>query len=88
MHLRKIRCVAVLVLFPIRSFIHSTEIRCFGCASCVTTVAACSFQDALYDYLKERNIDDDLAAFICMYADQKEQNEYTNWLAEVANFVK
>ena len=46
------------------------------------------FQDALYDYLKERNIDDDLAAFICMYADQKEQNEYTNWLGEVAKFVK
>ncbi|CBJ33293.1 conserved unknown protein [Ectocarpus siliculosus] len=45
-------------------------------------------QDALYDYLKERNIDDDLAAFICMYADQKEQNEYTNWLGEVAKFVK
>eukprot|EP00903_Cladosiphon_okamuranus_P007761 g7517.t1 len=45
-------------------------------------------QNALYDYLKERNIDDDLAAFICMYADQKEQNEYTNWLGEVAKFVE
>ncbi|CAM9579539.1 unnamed protein product [Ectocarpus fasciculatus] len=45
-------------------------------------------QDALHEYLKERNIDDDLAAFICMYADQKEQNEYTNWLGEVAKFVK
>lgn len=45
-------------------------------------------QDALYDHLKERNIDDDLAAFICMYADQKEQTEYTNWLGEMAKFVK
>lgn len=45
-------------------------------------------QDALYDYLKERNIDDDLAAFICMYADQKEQTEYTNWLGEMSKFVK
>eukprot|EP00752_Nemacystus_decipiens_P002908 g2706.t1 len=45
-------------------------------------------QDALYDYLKERNIDDEMAAFICMYADQKEQNEYTNWLGEMAKFVK
>ncbi|CAN0477753.1 unnamed protein product, partial [Hapterophycus canaliculatus] len=45
-------------------------------------------QDALYDYLKKRNIDDDLAAFICMYADQKEQNEYTNWLEEMSKFVK
>lgn len=47
-----------------------------------------ALQDAMYDYLKERNIDDDLAAFICMYADQKEQNEYTNWLEEMSNFVK
>lgn len=38
-------------------------------------------------YLKERNIDDDLAAFICMYADQKEQTEYVNWLKELNKFV-
>lgn len=52
------------------------------------SVRACPSQDALYDYLKERNIDDDLAAFICMYADQKEQNEYNNWLENMAKFVK
>lgn len=46
------------------------------------------YQDALYDYLKERNVDDDMAAFICMYADQKEQTEYTNWLGDMAKFVK
>lgn len=45
-------------------------------------------QDALYDYLKERNIDDDMAAFICMYADQKEQTEYTKWLQDLAKFIK
>lgn len=62
-----------------------------GCVN--TSSGACLFalihaQDALYDYLKKRNIDDDLATFICMYADQKEQNEYTNWLDEMAKFVK
>lgn len=44
-------------------------------------------QDEFVAYLKKRNIDDDLAAFICMYADQKEQTEYVNWLKEVAKFV-
>lgn len=39
-------------------------------------------------YLKERNVDNDLATFICMYADQKEQTEYVNWLQEVEKFVK
>ena len=42
----------------------------------------------MLDYLKERSVDDDLAAFICMYADQKEQTEYVNWLEEVEKFVK
>lgn len=45
-------------------------------------------QDEMLDYLKARNIDDDLATFICMYADQKEQTEYMNWLQEVDSFVK
>lgn len=45
-------------------------------------------QDEMLDYLKARNIDEDLAAFICMYADQKEQTEYMNWLQEVDSFVK
>ncbi|CAM9996765.1 unnamed protein product [Ascophyllum nodosum] len=45
-------------------------------------------QDGMLDYLKERSVDDDLAAFICMYADQKEQTEYVNWLEEVEKFVK
>lgn len=39
-------------------------------------------------YLEERNIGDDMAAFICMYADYKEQTEYVNWLEEVENFIK
>lgn len=42
----------------------------------------------MLDYLKERNIDDDLAVFICMYADQKEQTEYVKWLDDVEKFVK
>ena len=45
-------------------------------------------QDEMLDYLKARNIDEDLATFICMYADQKEQTEYMKWLQEVDSFVK
>lgn len=45
-------------------------------------------QDAMAEYLKERNIGDDMAAFICMYADYKEQTEYLNWLQEVESFIK
>ena len=41
-------------------------------------------QDEMLDYLKARNIDEDLATFICMYADQKEQTEYMNWLQAVS----
>lgn len=42
----------------------------------------------MLDYLKERNIGDDMAAFICMYADHKEQSEYVHWLQEIESFVK
>lgn len=45
-------------------------------------------QDALLDYLKEREIGDDMAAFICMYADYKEQTEYLNWLKELDSFIE
>lgn len=42
----------------------------------------------MYAYLKERNIGDEMAVFICMYADHKEQKEYLNWLKEIESFIK
>lgn len=42
----------------------------------------------MLDYLKEREIGDDMAVFICMYADYKEQTEYLNWLKELDSFMK
>ena len=33
-------------------------------------------------------MDDNLANFVAMYADYKEQQEYTAWLANVESFTK
>lgn len=37
-------------------------------------------QQMFYQYLEERGIDDELAAFLPEYMDQKEQREYVKWL--------
>ncbi|KAJ3197096.1 Mitochondrial acidic protein mam33 [Irineochytrium annulatum] len=44
-------------------------------------------QDKFHDFLKERGFDEDLAVFITQYVNYKEQNEYTEWLKQVANWV-
>ncbi|CAM9139019.1 unnamed protein product [Choristocarpus tenellus] len=44
-------------------------------------------KEGILGYLQERNIDDNMAAFICMYADHKEQSEYTQWLKQIKQFV-
>lgn len=45
-----------------------------------------SLQDAFYDYLSERKVDDDMAYFIVSHSREKEQSEYVNWLHKVLDF--
>ncbi|KAF1792726.1 S-adenosyl-L-methionine-dependent methyltransferase [Phytophthora cactorum] len=45
-------------------------------------------QDKFYEYLAERNIDDELAQFITQFADYKEQREYLAFLEDTETFVK
>jgi len=45
-------------------------------------------QNGLNTYLADHGVDETVASFITMYADFKEQQEYTHWLTNVANFVK
>ena len=45
-------------------------------------------QDAFYDYLEDRHIDDDLCFFVLSYARHKEQAEYVNWLQNVLKFAE
>ncbi len=47
-----------------------------------------SLQDAFYDYLEDRFIDQDLCFFVLSYARHKEQKEYVNWLNKVLDFVE
>ncbi len=44
-------------------------------------------QEAFEDYLEKRGIDDDVAAFVSMYADAKEQRLYVQWMKSVRNFL-
>lgn len=44
-------------------------------------------QGAFYEYLTERNIDDDLSFFILASSHHKEQREYENWLEKVQSFT-
>ena len=37
-------------------------------------------QDAIYDYLEDHKIDDDMCFFVLSYSRAKEQTEYVNWL--------
>jgi len=42
-----------------------------------------ALQRAFYDYLTERQIDDDLSFFVLAYSREKEQREYVNWLEKM-----
>lgn len=44
-------------------------------------------QAAFYEYLTERNVDDDLSFFVLAYSRDKEQREYVNWLEKMQNFT-
>ena len=47
------------------------------------------FQDSLVAYVREEcGIDEDVAAFISMYADFKEQNSYVNWMKQVKSILE
>ena len=46
-----------------------------------------SVQAAFYEYLTERNIDDDLSFFILAHSREKEQKEYINWLEKMQDFT-
>lgn len=46
-----------------------------------------SLQDAFYDYLEERKIDDDLSFFVLSHSRTKEQAEYVNWLNKLLEFT-
>jgi len=43
-------------------------------------------KDSLYQYLADRNIDDDMAFFITKFSINKEQREYVNWLKKLIIF--
>jgi len=47
-----------------------------------------SVQAAFYEYLTERNIDDDLSFFILAHSRDKEQKEYVNWLEKMLDFTE
>ena len=40
-------------------------------------------QDSFHEYLAESGVDDTVASFIALYADYKEQQEYTKWLTDM-----
>ncbi|ORY41055.1 mitochondrial glyco protein [Rhizoclosmatium globosum] len=44
-------------------------------------------QDQFHDFLRERGFDEALAEFVPQYIDFKEQNEYTEWLKRVGEWV-
>lgn len=46
-----------------------------------------SLQGAFYEYMTERNIDDDLSFFVLAYSRDKEQREYTHWLEKLQAFT-
>uniref|UniRef100_A0ACD5Y704 Uncharacterized protein n=1 Tax=Avena sativa TaxID=4498 RepID=A0ACD5Y704_AVESA len=45
-------------------------------------------QSAMRDYLEERGVNDELAAFLHMYMENKEQREIVRWLKNVECFLK
>lgn len=45
-------------------------------------------QDAIYDFLEERGIDDDLAVFLHRYMKNKDKTEYLRWMEILKSFVE
>ncbi|QCE02154.1 Mitochondrial glycoprotein [Vigna unguiculata] len=45
-------------------------------------------QESLYDYLEERGINDELAAFLHQYMKQKDKTEYVRWMERVKAFIE
>ena len=46
-----------------------------------------SFQLAFSHFLEERGIDEDMSFFILSYSQQKEQQDYVDWLQKISAFV-
>jgi hypothetical protein len=47
-----------------------------------------ALQNAFYEYLAERGIDDDFAGKLTDYCANKEQVEYVAWLERTKNFLQ
>ena len=47
-----------------------------------------ALQNAFYEYLAEKGVNDDLCDRLADFCAAKEQTEYVNYLEEVAKFVK
>ena len=45
-------------------------------------------QSAMRDYLEERGVNDELAAFLHTYMENKEQTELVRWLKNVECYLK
>ena len=45
------------------------------------------FQLAFSHFLEERGIDEDMSFFILSYSQQKEQQDYVDWLQKISAFV-
>ena len=47
-----------------------------------------TLQDAFYEYLADRKIDNDMAFFVLAFSRSKEQREYVNWINNVLAFAQ
>ncbi len=45
-------------------------------------------QEEIYQYLEDRHINESLSQFVYVYAGNKEQKEYVNWLHSLNDFVR
>ncbi|XP_051136183.1 uncharacterized protein At2g39795, mitochondrial-like [Andrographis paniculata] len=45
-------------------------------------------QDSLYDFLEARGIDDELAEYLHLYIQNKEKNEYLQWMVNLKSFIQ
>lgn len=45
-------------------------------------------QDALYEFLEERGINDELAIFLHEYMKNKDKTEFIRWLGIVKSFIE
>lgn len=44
--------------------------------------------DALHEFLEERGIDDELAAFVHKYVKNKDKTEFIRWMETVKSFIE